>query len=251
MTAKTVSTRLKMLHQDILDICRRTDNGLWDAYARSADSQLSISGEGSLIFPQYHGKRERSLRVSEQEARFAFVEALCHGPLMYSVEAPTTKRYQFTGKTPLSAQTDLVVHDESGICICNVEFKAKGVSPNAGQHFPIYKDLQKLLREPVWGLWFHLLESTDNSTINNLLSVMAKQIGEVQCEFGEDVESPGLTFHVCVLKHGFSLQRNVTLPPSRVITDAELNGHLRVDLKVSRSDLVEVRDLNGWDLYRR
>lgn len=241
---------MKALHQDISDTCRRADNGLWGAHARSAESQLGVSGEGSLIFPQYHGKREGSLRVSEQEARFAFVEALCQGPLMYSVEAPTTKPYQFTGKTPLSAQTDLAVYDKCGIRICNVEFKAKGVSPSAQKHFSIYKDLQKLLREPVWGLWFHLLEGTDNSTINNLLSVMAKQICEVQHEFGEDVESPGLSFHVCVLEHGFSLQKDVTLRPGRVITDGELNGHLRVDLKVSRSELVEVRELNGWDLYR-
>ena len=242
---------MKTLHQDISDTCRRTDKGLWNAYARSAESQLNVSSAGSLIFPQYHGKRVGSLRVSEQEARFAFVEALCQSRLMYSVEAPTTKLYQFTGKTPLSAQTDLVVHDESGIPICNIEFKAKGLSPSARQHFPIFKDLQKLLREPVWGLWFHLLESTDNSTINNLLSVMAKQIGEVHREFGEDVESPGLTFHVCVLEHGFSLQRDVKLPPSHVITDAELRGQMHIDLKMSRSDLVKVHDLNGWDLNRR
>jgi len=169
---------------------------------------------------------------------------------MYSVETPTTKLYKFTGKKPLSAQTDLAVHNESGIRICNVEFKAKGVSPSARSHFPIFKDLQKFLREPVWGLWFHLLEGIDNSTIKNFLSVMAKQIDDVQREFREDVESPGLTFHVCVLEHGFSLQRDVTLQPGRVITDAELNEHLRVDLKVSRSELVEVRDLNGWDLNR-
>jgi len=169
---------------------------------------------------------------------------------MYSVEAPTTKAYQFSGETPLSAQTDLAVYDERGIRICNVEFKAKGVSLSAQRHFHIYKDMQKLLREPVWGLWFHLLESTDNSTINNVLSVMSKQIAEVHHKFGKDVESPGLTIHICVLEHGFSLQRDTTIQSARITTDAELNEHLHVDLRVSRSALVEVQDLNGWDLHR-
>ncbi len=242
---------MKTLHQEISDACRYADNGLWDAYSRSAGSQIDVSRAGSLVFPQRHGKHEGSLRVSEQEARFAFVEALCKIPLMYSVETPTTKLYRFTGKTSLSAQTDLTVYDERGIHICNVEFKAKGVSPSARRHFPIYKDLQKLLREPVWGLWFHILEGVDNSTIDNLLSVMAKQVGEVQRKFGEDIESPGLTFHVCVLKHSFSLQKDVTLPSGRAITDAELSRHLRVDLAMSRSKLLEVHDLNGWALYRR
>ena len=66
--------------------------------------------------------------MSEQEARFAFVESLSRAPLLYSVEAPTEKLYQFTGSTPMSAQTDLAVHDRNGQRICNVEFKAKGVS---------------------------------------------------------------------------------------------------------------------------
>ncbi len=236
---------METLHQDISEACKRTDCGLWDAYVRSAwRSQTHESGAGRLIFPRDRGD---ALRVSEQEARFAFVEALFQGPLRYAVEAPTSKLYSFSGKTPLSAQTDLQVHGANEIGgICNVEFKAKGVSPSRN-NCSIYKDVQKLLREPVWGLWFHLLESTDNSTINKFLNVMAQQLGKVQDKFGKDVEAPGLTLHVCVLRHRFSLQKDVPLP----ISDAELARHLRVDLHVSRSELIEERDLNGWDLIRR
>jgi len=167
---------------------------------------------------------------------------------MYSVEAPTTKLYQFTGKKSLSAQTDLAIHDENGNRFCNVEFKAKGVSPSAQNHFPINKDLQKLLREPVWGLWFHLLESTNNSTINDLLSVMAEQICEGRRGFGEDVESPGLTLHICVLRHGFSIHKDILLP---IDGTEQLKKHLNVDLKVSRSELLDTPDMNGWALHRR
>ena len=240
---------MKTLYQEILKACRRADYVLWDAYVRSSESQHGASGAGKLIFPKYHGKHRDSLRVSEQEARFAFVEALSQGSLVFSVEAPTSKTYQFTGKKPLSAQTDLAIYDGDGIRICNVEFKSKGVSPSAQKHFPIYKDLQKLLREPHWGLWFHLLKSCDNSTINNLLTVMARQTEEV-CRKFKDVESPGLSFHICVLQHRFSLHRDVPLPPFCSTTSAELGEFLRVDLKISRSDLDDVRDLNGWSLHR-
>ena len=112
---------------------------------RSVGSQPFGSGAGRLVFPQYRDKR---LRVSEQEARFAFIEALCQGPLRYSVEAPTSKLYSFSGKTPRSGQTDLQVHGVSEIGICNVEFKA------SAQKKGVYKDVQKLLREPVWGSGF-------------------------------------------------------------------------------------------------
>ena len=64
-------------------------------------SQTICYGAGRLVFPRY---RDKELRVSEQEARFAFVEALSQGPFRYSVEAPTSKLYRFSGKTPLSAQ---------------------------------------------------------------------------------------------------------------------------------------------------
>ena len=239
---------MKALHSDISDACRLADTILWDAYARSTKSPC-VSNAGRLVFPQYRNKN-KSLRVSEQEARFAFVEALCQGPLGYAVEAPTDKLYTFTGQTSLSAQTDLQVHGVSQIGICNVEFKKGGVTSSAKNLSSIYKDLQKLLREPRWGLWFHLLESIDNSTINNFLDVMAQQIGEVQNDF-QDVDTPGLTIHVCVLRHGFSLQKDVPFSPSGGINNAELNRHLRIALCVSRSELIDVHVLNGWNLIRR
>lgn len=232
--------------QAITEACKRTDLGLWDAYARSADGQPINSGVGRLVFPQY---RDKGIRVSEQEARFAFVEALSQVPLGYSVEAPTSKLYSFSGKTPLSAQTDLQLHGESKKGICNVEFKAKGVSSSAQDNFSIYKDVQKLLREPVWGLWFHLLEGVDNSTISKFLEVMVRQIAKVQSDFESDSESPGLSLHICVLRHRFSLQKDLHFSTGDGIDISELAGQLSVDLHVSRNELRKVLNLNGWDLH--
>ena len=251
-----MDTRCEKLHPDISSACRRADRLLWDAYARSDEkSQTGVSGEGRLVFPRYrkkNGKKEE-LRVSEQEARFAFVEALCQGPFRYSVETPTDKLYKFTGKKCLSAQTDLAVHDASGRCrICNVEFKEGGISPSAKTKAPISKDVEKLLREPRWGLWFHLLERVNSKTIPNFLCVMEKQIKKVQndCKFKkESVEkkSQGLTLHVCVLQHGFSLQKDVTLP----VSDDELKRELCVKLCVDSKKLTKVKNLNGWELHTK
>ena len=242
-----MDTRCEELHPDISSTCRRADSLLWDAYARSKGQP----GEGRLVFPRYRDKR---LRVSEQEARFAFVEALCQGPFRYSVETPTDKLYKFTGKKCLSAQTDLAIHDASGKCrICNVEFKEGGISPsNNSKISAIYKDVQKLLREPRWGLWFHLLESTDNSTITKFLCAMAEQISKVQCEFGKCIETLGLTLHICVLKHGFSLQKDVLLSPNDISNDIKLlKQHLHICLNKSQPELTKEEDLNGWRLNRK
>lgn len=236
---------MQKLRSDIPEVCERTDRLLWDAYARSGGSQSGGIGTGRLIFPRY---RQNGLRVSEQEARFAFVEALCQSSLRYSVEVPTTKLYSFTGKKPISAQTDLQVHNLADIDVCNVEFKEGGISPsNNSKISSIYKDLQKLLREPEWGLWFHLLESINNSTIKKFLMVMSQQIERVKHDFGEDVKALGFILHVCVLKHGFSIQRDVPLS----IDEPTLKKLLYVDLLVSQSELLKVHDLHGWDLRRR
>lgn len=234
------------LHPDISNTCTQADKLLWDAYAHSVGDQTDVSREGRLVFPRYRNRyrNKESLRVSEQEARFAFIEALCQGPFRYSVETPTSKLYQFTGDTAVSAKTDLSLYDATGkTSICNVEFKAKGVSLSA-ENKRIYKDVQKLLREPVWGLWFHLLEGVDNSTIPNFLSVMVKQVGKVKDEPKYNVEAPGLTLHICVLRHGFSLQKDVLFSNN----DTELTKYLNVDICVSRDKLKDVKDLNGWNL---
>ena len=207
---------------------------------------------GRLVFPLY---RDKGLRVSEQEARFAFVESLLRQKsLRYSIEAPTSETYSFSGGGERSAQTDLKVHDTRGTVICNVEFKAKGVRPpkqgfsgeTSKKISSIQKDVQKLLCEREWGLWFHLLESVNSSTIEGLLEVMAQQITEVQCKC-KGIATQGLTVHVCVLKHGFSLQKDVPLH----FDEDELANHLRFSLRVSKTELMQVNDLNGWDLQRR
>ena len=241
--------------------CRRTDRLLWEAYARS-ECGSADTDRCRLLFPRYREKEEgekeqggkRDLRVSEQGARFAFVEALCTaGQFRYSVETPTDKTYQFTGETKeISAQTDLTVYDLQTRCRrCNVEFKAGGISPSAQERNKqkIYKDVEKLMRERVWGLWFHLLESAGSKTIPYFLEVIREGIRKVRDgKYKDDIQAEGLTIHVCVLKHGLSLQKDI--PLSIIGDDSKLEEHLYVALEVSKGEL-RVHRPNGWKLNQR
>jgi len=234
---------VKTFVQKVSKVCTLTDRIMWDAYAPSKESH-SQSVTSCIEFSR---KRDRAIRVSEQEARFAFVESLCRENLRYSVEVPTTKIYRFSGKSgdKQSAQTDLQVRDWNENGVCNVEFKSTGFTPDASHERKqkIYKDIEKLLREPWWGLWFHLLESVNRSTIPNLLCVIAEQIAKVKAVH-TDLGAPGLTIHICVLREKFSLQKYVPL----CLEDADLADHLHVEYRVSNNRLTKDRKLNGWSL---
>ena len=232
---------------DISAVCACADSILWRAFKYSLQPEACKIVEGKLLFPTY---RTELLRVSEQEARFAFVEALLRSPFRYSVEVPTSKRYQFTGKSSISAQTDLVIQDITGKHVCNVEFKAKGVSQGAKKHFAIFKDLQKLLREPHWGLWFHLFGAVTNATINDFLRVLAMEIKKVRDEYANDIESPGMMIHICVLEQKFSIHKEFSWADFDKDFEKEIEASFHVEHKVSRIDLVNYIEENGWIFNR-
>jgi hypothetical protein len=232
------------IQQQIADLCEETDHILWNAYSNEETSHL--------IFPHYRlseedlgqsdmSNSEGKIRVSEQEARFAFVKAICQGTLKYSIEVPTKKTYKFTtfnsdGKGR-SAQTDLALLNCGRERICNIEFKSKGITDKSTNE-KIGKDIQKLLREKPYGLWFHILESSDNSTLSNLIKVISDCINDVRSNF-TDIDSPGLSVHICVIKHAFSIHCD--------LTEFHINNF---DYEVSRSLLKSGDNANGWRVYR-
>ncbi len=113
--------------------------------------------ECRLVFPAYYKDKEKNgTRISEQELRFCFVEALndyCDTKglnLFYSIETPTIDKYSgFTKKEGCnpkpnsdggrSAEFDLVIFDENLKRKCLIEFKAN----NADEHEHL-KDFVKL-----------------------------------------------------------------------------------------------------------
>lgn len=129
-----------------------------------------------LIFPKC---ANNGTRISEQELRFAFVEAfnasqdVKEKKLFYSVETPTEKRYKgFSEGKPeqsdsgRSGEFDLVIFDDNFNRRCLIEFKANTASENDHK-----KDLLKLKEEGMDNrlrYFIEVLKSYDNDTIIEL-----------------------------------------------------------------------------------
>jgi len=237
------------MNHSLSELCKQTDTMLWQAWARSTKAPGAETLTGKLLFPCYREmetRKKETTRVSEQEARIAFIETLQSSSFLYAVEAPTSRAYQFTGKSPLSARTDLAIYESLTTRIGNVEFKAKGMGLSRKKQETIQQDIQKLILEPVPGIWFHLLESVNNSSINNKIQVLSKNIQQALAENASEIASNSLIIHLCVLKHGFSLQTEInpkTSSPAATCLSP-------VDLTVSRDQLISVQNTSGWALNR-
>lgn len=166
-----------MTNEDIKNhvgnIIEKTFNMLQYVYYKSQGSDAAIEKMPEMpgkpiriIFPNYSNDKNK-LRLSEQELRCLFIEQLnqyCesqHLPWFYSVETPTTKKYNFSDEDNLivvpnddpsqnskdkkkvrSARIDLVIHDENKKRIALIEFKA--LNPD---DFCFKKDFFKLKHE--------------------------------------------------------------------------------------------------------
>jgi len=236
--------------ESIRSICWSADDRLWDAHDRSIFNDGRAPAICRLVFPRYSDQRGEKLRVSEQEARFAFAASLADGPFEYSVETPTQESYQLTGSRSLSAQTDLTLHEPGGGPLLNVEFKSKGASPAAKSHFRMGKDVEKLVRESPPGLWFHLFERVDSTSIAKLLSVLASELTDRLRRFATDDYEKTLLFHICVLAQGFSIHKPVHLQSGVPAADS-ISQQLVLKCRVSRDELLDVPDENGWLFHYR
>ena len=125
-------------------------------YHRENNSKASHNKITRLVFPKF---RNGNTWISEQELRFAFVEAfnasqaVKDANLFYSVETPTEKQYTgFTNGKPVavtddeqdgrSGEFDMVIFNDKQERVCLIEFKAN----NAGKS-DHEKDLLKLKEE--------------------------------------------------------------------------------------------------------
>lgn len=159
---------------EIMDgLLKLTRDKLISTYRQSEGAKTRI------IFPK---KRDGKIRVSEQEMRFAFVEAFNEGysnyseSLYYAVEVPTKDLYDFRGTAPQcghgrSAMFDVVIYDAEKRPLIYIEFK--GNNPVA-QHYD--KDFFKLeqgkdFEESPDALRYFIgiLKNTDGGTLESLL----------------------------------------------------------------------------------
>ena len=150
----------------------------------SNEIDANSNNKFKLIFPKYRNKKDENesknssnqdnklIRYSEQEARFLFCKEIENneGDFFYSIETPTTQKYQFSGKGAKSGSIDVCIYNSSANRVCNIEFKAK-----QSKEKEIQKDFEKLLREEGANFLIHFLhnqsgtEKQNNETYNALI----------------------------------------------------------------------------------
>lgn len=234
------------MNESLKAIIKQTDMLLWNSYHASLNSQYDALNT-RLIFPKSASK---SIRVSEQEARFIFSNQLNNSTFLFSVETLTQQGYQQKGKKKTGARTDLTIYSGTGKRILNVEFKAVTISPLAKNNFQISKDIQKMLHEENNGLWFHILESVNNSTINELFGTFKESILEYIKKSPDAIKNKNIIFHICVLKHKFSLQRELKLEINEEL-EKNLDEFFKVDYRVSRDNLKSFSNDQGWIFFHQ
>lgn len=162
----------------------------------------NISNKSSrLIFPtQEQPKKGKRKRVSEQELRQCFIEAIKNTDYHYSIETPTEIKFRIKGGQDISGNLDLCLHSEVDnslkreICI---EFKAHNMSSS------YLNDLLKTTREHGNNLYYHLLESSDNGTLTSTSirgkGLLVKLEEDLQTIDVNEINSESLTIAIACL----------------------------------------------------
>jgi hypothetical protein len=185
--------------KDLTEINRRLSYNLWNvSFFGEKPSGLSPR----LIFPKKRKKNKKDediKRISEQEARILYCNILNNLNYFYSIETPTDNTYIQSGKTGVSALSDLSIYrctDKGFKKEANVEFKA---------HNPVIKDIskdfEKIIKEKEHGNWFHILENINKGT---LPSVFDKFIFSLK-EHSNKGSKISILFCICILEKKFSI----------------------------------------------
>ncbi|MDP8263687.1 MAG: hypothetical protein P9M13_10365 [Candidatus Ancaeobacter aquaticus] len=224
--------------KDVHEINKRVCFNLWNV--ANVNSKLN-SLSPHLIFPQ---KRSGKIRISEQEARVLYCSVLNNLNYFYSMETPTKNVYQQKGQTPVSASTDLSMFINSGNAfekVVNVEFKAH--NPKVED---IRKDIEKLIRENIYGNWFHTLKNIGNKTIPTLFDKFKDSFQKCSKNITKKVS---FVFCFCVLEKKWACTKEFSFDPSHDDLSAYINDFF--DLKYSataKSASVKINKLKGWTL---
>lgn len=120
-----------------------------------------VAGPSGFAFPLKNPPFSApTLRISEQEARQVFIDAVKGTKsATMQIEAPTSWSYSFTGTSDRSANIDLYAEVKNRKW--NIEFKNGNVNM-------ICKDVVKLIWEPECGAMFNLVEKYNTATIKSL-----------------------------------------------------------------------------------
>ena len=144
------------------------------------------------------------------------------------------------------ASFDLSLYHPSGDDLLNVEFKSGGVSLKAKSKSRIWKDIEKLIKDPGDGMWFHLLKAVNNSTINNVLGTLNRDLTDLFKYVDTTENSKQLIIHICVLQHTFSLHKVLDLKEPK-FQNGNFANFFNFEYWVSHDNLKKIVLNNGWD----
>jgi len=164
----------------------------------------------------------------------------------YSIETPTEKEYQISGKGKRSASTDLSIFEYKNgfIKLVNVEFKAHNA-----RFEEIEKDIRKLVNEGILGNWFHLLKNINSKT---LVSVFDKMERALIANYSDNIS---ILFCFCVLNKKWACIKHFNWNGSEFSQEekqekyrAFVEEFFRLDYMVRKRKVI-VLDENGWLIY--
>lgn len=222
---------------ELMEINRRLSANLWFM----TDVGNKHSGlTPRLVFPH---KRKSGIRISEQEARTLYCGILNTSNYYYSIETPTVNMYQQTGKTGISASTDLSIwtfSDNNFTKKVNVEFKAH--TPSI-EH--IQKDIEKLVKENITGNWFHTLKNIDSGTFPKLFRKFADSFISLR----PLIQEADILFCFCVLDKKWTCMKHFHYKlPNSIILNDHVKSFFELEYRV-KTDKIDVLESNQWSIF--
>ena len=190
-------------HIDV--IVENTFKTIIEVYRTQKENQKIVTNNNSsrIIFPLKRESKDKKeeFRISEQELRFVFVEEFnkyCskNWDAYYSVETPTSKRYDFSNKkNPCkvddsegqSAMVDFSIflkEQDKLTRVALIEFKA--LNPDKQSYM---KDYVKLLNEDQKFVYFIMIvKSANNRTIKSIADKINASYANAGLDTGKTVE---------------------------------------------------------------
>lgn len=190
-------------HIDV--IIENTFNTISEVYRTQMENQKigTYNNSSRIIFPLKRESKDKKeeFRISEQELRFVFVEEFnkyCskNWDAYYSVETPTSKRYDFSNKEKpckvdypkgQSAMVDFSIflkEQDKLTRVALIEFKA--LNPDKQSYM---KDYVKLLNEDQKFVYFIMIvKSANNRTIKSIADKINASYANAGLDTGKTVE---------------------------------------------------------------
>ncbi len=180
----------------IEEIIRDTFRAVQDAYDYQTENAPKLNNPNRqklsrIIFP---GKRNESIRISEQELRFVFVEQLNKKiekgwDVFYAVETPTKDSYSgfSKGRDPRqdengrSGEFDLVIFNNHMNRIALIEFKANNASSHDHKKDFVKLNNPKEGGKEVLRYLIEIVNAFDNRTLSRLHSKITGNESVFRC----------------------------------------------------------------------